>query len=343
MSRIPKNEGESIREYSKRIASEGKETMIEIFGFPYAENTIKTKIIRHRIQIEPRDLNQYPNGDISTDKEEKSIDWRNMFSSAEIFKKSIKQHSKSQEEAVWSVKTNKPICIVVLSDTHIGSWGTDHEMVKTIIDEIVNTPNLYVILAGDLTQMAIKMRSVAEVSDNLLPPKWQYKVLESIMKEIKHKVIAATWENHAAEREEKQIGFSPTSMMLEDNVIYFSGIGHLTMIVGKQQYFVGVSHVFRGRSMYNGVHSQMRYMRMEAPFLDVCVAGDSHTPALMHFVEGGKEKVAINGGSTQINSSYAKRYFSLKTFPIFPCFTLDPKNHCINAFWSVKNWLNSKH
>ena len=334
--------GESMREYSKRLVKEGEETMMEIFGFIYTEATIRNKIIRQRVQIEPRDLVQYPSGDISTDKEEKELNWRNVFDAGEAFKKAIKQHSKSQEEAVWSVKTNKPICVVVLSDTHIGSWGTDHEMVKTIIDEIVNTPNLYVILAGDLTQMAIKMRSVAEVSDNLLPPKWQYKVLESIMKEIKHKVIAATWENHAAEREEKQIGFSPTSMMLEDNVIYFSGIGHLTMIVGRQEYHVGVSHLFRGRSMYDGTYSQKRYMRMEAPFLDVCVAGDSHVPALSHFVEGGKEKVAINGGSTQINSSYAKRYFSLKTFPIFPCFTLDPKDHCVNAFWSVKNWLNSK-
>lgn len=295
-----------------------------------------------RLKSKERDLAQYKTPDIQTDKQDPKLDWRKLFDAAETFKKEIKSNSKSQTEAVWKVSAKKPICIVVISDTHIGSWGTNHELVKTIIDEIVNTPNLYVILAGDLTQMAIKMRSVAEVSDNLLPPKWQYKVLESIMQEIKHKVIAATWENHAAEREEKQIGYSPTSVMLEDNVIYFSGIGHLTAIVGKQSYEIGVSHLFRGRSMYNPLHGQMRYMRMEAPHLDVCVAGDSHVPGMIMFPEGGKVKLAINGGSTQTSSSYAQRYFSLKTHPCFPCFTLDPKKHIITPFWSVEAWLNAK-
>lgn len=288
------------------------------------------------------DKNQYKTEDISTDKATSEFSWRTIIDSAETFKQSIKTHSKSQDTAVWQIKTKRPICVALISDLHIGSWGTDHAMIKTIIDEIINTPDLYVILAGDLTQMAIKMRSVAEVSDNLLPPKWQYKVLESIMKDIKHKVIAATWENHAAEREEKQIGYSPTAMMLEDNVIYFSGIGHLKTIVGNQTYNLGVSHVFRGRSMYNGVHAQMRYMRMEAPHLDVCMAGDSHVPALHQFIEGGKSKVALNAGSTQIDSSYAKRYFSLTTSPVFPCFTLDPKENIVTPFFSVKAWLKAK-
>jgi predicted phosphodiesterase len=330
----PQKQGEHGRDYAKRLKQTGD-------ADEYTAETIRSYIFRVKsAKNKLRDLAQFKTPDIQTDKKDNDgIDWRTMFDGAEVFKNLIKQHSKSQDEAVWKIKTNKPICIIVISDTHIGSWGTDHNLVKTIIDEIVNTPNLYVILAGDLTQMAIKMRSVAEVSDNLLPPKWQYKVLESIMKEIKHKVIAATWENHAAEREEKQIGYSPTSVMLEDNVIYFSGIGHLTAIVGKQQYEIGVSHLFRGRSMYNPIHSQMRYMRMEAPHLDVCVAGDSHVPAMIQFPEAGKIKVAINGGSTQTSSSYAKRYFSLKTFPCFPCFTLDPKKHMVTPYWSVEAWL----
>jgi hypothetical protein len=331
----PIEKGESVRTYANRLFSNPS-----IDTQDYSENTIKT--YRFRVMGSPaphRDKEQYRTTDISTNKEHVELNWRTMFDAAETFKKAIKNNSRSQDEAIWSINTKRPICIIVLSDTHIGSWGTDHELVKTIIDEIVNTPNLYVILAGDLTQMAIKMRSVAEVSDNLLPPKWQYKVLESIMKEIKHKVIAATWENHAAEREEKQIGYSPTSIMLEDNVIYFSGIGHLTANIGKQTYRIGVSHLFRGRSMYNPVHSQMRYMRHEAPWLDVCVAGDSHVAGMMQFIEGGKIKAAINGGTTQTDSGYAKRYFSLKTFPVFPCFTLDPQESIVTPYMSVKSWL----
>lgn len=337
---VPKSKEISIRQYARQLAS--SEDAMSIFdGAKPTEETIRSYFYRLKGHPNPkRDEEQYKTTDISTDKEVKDVDWRTIFKAANDYKQVLQSHSKSQNNAEWSIKTNKPICIVNICDTHIGSWGTDHELVQKVIEEIVNTPNLYVILSGDLIQMAIKMRSVAEVSDNLLPPKWQYKVLESIMKEIKHKVIAATWCNHAVEREEKQMGYSPTAMLMEDNVIYFNGIGHLKLNVGKQTYNLAVSHLFRGRSMYNPTHGQMRYMRDEAPWVDVCLAGDSHVAGLLTYTSGGKTKVAINGGSTQLDSSYAKRYFSLKTHPVFPCFTLDPKDHQINSYWSVKQWLN---
>lgn len=339
----PKGEDESWRAYSKRLAEDHASDVLEMLGEPYTANSLRTIIHKKGFSNnDKRDLMQYKTEDIKTDKEDVPFSWRSLVDASETFKKEVKKYSKSQDEAIWSVKTKKPICVMILSDTHIGSWGTNHEIIKNVIDEIISIPDLYVILAGDLTQMAIKMRSMAEVSDNLLPPKWQHKVLESIIKEIKHKVIAATWENHAAEREEKLIGYSPTSVMLEDNVIYFAGIGHLNLLVGKQEYKVGVSHLFRGRSMYNGTHGQQRYIRHEAPFLDACVAGDSHVPWITKYTEGAAEKVVMNTGAAQTNSSYAKRYFSLKTFPIFPCFTLDPAEHCITPFWSVKEWLRAK-
>jgi hypothetical protein len=338
--RFPKDPNLSVRQYANQLYK--NEEVIELTdGGKYTAETIRSYYYRVNGPANPeRDLAQYKTEDITTDKEVKEVDWRTIFKAANDYKQVLQSHSKSATDAIWSIKTNKPICIVNICDSHIGSWGTDHDLVQKVIEEIVNTPNLYVILSGDLIQMAIKMRSVAEVSDNLLPPKWQYKVLESIMKEIKHKVIAATWCNHAVEREEKQIGYSPTAMMLEDNVIYFNGIGHLQLNVGRQTYHVAVSHLFRGRSMYNPTHGQMRYLRDEAPWVDVCLAGDSHVPGLLTYTSGGKTKVAINGGSTQTSSSYAQRYFSLKTHPVFPCFTLDPKDHQINTYWSVKQWLN---
>jgi len=73
-----------------------------------------------------------------------------------------------KDKANWSIQTNVPICVVAIGDWHMGSWGTDYDLSQACTEEIINTPNLYVIIVGDMLQMAIKLRGVLEVSDNAL-------------------------------------------------------------------------------------------------------------------------------------------------------------------------------
>src|SRR5690606_2713981 len=85
----------------------------------------------------------------------------------------------SQDTATIRIDTDEPICVLALSDTHIGDWATNHQMLEEITDEILATPNLYVALLGDLAQTAIKLRSVAEVTSNMLPPDLQLAYIDS--------------------------------------------------------------------------------------------------------------------------------------------------------------------
>lgn len=262
----------------------------------------------------------------------------------------LQQMQEVQHERSWSQdrgqidfsQLDRPICVLAVSDFHLGSWGTDYDALCRITEEVIETPNLYIVILGDMEQMSIKLRNVLEVSDNAIPPEWQLDFLESWVNDVADKTLFATWDNHSVMREESAAGRSAYKRLMSRKCIYFNGIGHADLTVGEQTYTIAASHVFRGRSYLNPLHAQMRYMRFEGQDREICMAGDSHTPGISKYVDGPKTRLALNTGALQINSGYAKRFFSLATHPVMPCFELHPDKHLFVPFWSVQEWLASK-
>ena len=247
----------------------------------------------------------------------------------------------SQDHANISIEADRPVCVLALSDTHIGSWSTDHALFEQITDEILSTPNLYVALLGDFEQMAIKAsQGVLAISDNLLPPELQHRYIESWLGEVEHRVLFSTWDNHAVMREEAGSGFSQYANLMKRRVVWHSGIGHPNVNVGDQTYRLAVSHRFRLRTHLNPVHGGMQYIRHEAPDREISIAGDSHTPGVAHWTLGDSEKLSLNCGSTQLNSGYGKRFFSLTTHPIFPVCVLWPDKHRFVGLPSVADYIS---
>lgn len=244
----------------------------------------------------------------------------------------------SQDTATIRIDTDEPICVLALSDTHIGDWATNHQMLEEITDEILATPNLYVALLGDLAQTAIKLRSVAEVTSNMLPPDLQLAYIDSWLDEIAPRVLLATWDNHSVDREEAQVGLSSFAKLQSRRFVYHSGIGHPDVQVGDQTYRFAVSHRFMGRSIENPCHAPMRYLRREGHDREIAIMGDFHVPGIVKFTHGHQTKLAINTGSFQTHSGYAKRWFSLSTHPVMPCFVLYPDRHEFTPFWSLAEW-----
>lgn len=278
-----------------------------------------------------------------SDKKTGAFDFWEVTDHLEKTQEILRGASWSQDAATvdWS-HIKKPICIVGLSDLHMGSHGTDLRMLRQVTEELVETDGLYAILLGDLLQMSIGLRGNVEQADNSLSPERQMDLLDAWLKVVKDKVIAATWDNHSVMREEKATGFSMYKWLMSRRVIYHNGIGHLDLKLGKQVYKFALSHVFRGKSFINPVHGQMRYARMEAGDREIIMAGDSHVPGCMEYYEQGQWRIAMNGGSLQTNSGYAKRFFSLKTSPTFPCVQLFPNTHCAIPYRNVERWLAAK-
>lgn len=280
--------------------------------------------------------NQMNTPAVIADKKVGEFDWREWAEWAKQGQKLKKKASFSQEEATFTLGDGtSPIILATFSDQHIGSWGADYDLFTQITKEIVETPNLYMVMLGDETEHAIKLRSVLEVCSQIFAPEIQEQFIEAWAKEVNHKIAWAGWSNHGIERGEKQAGSSVLKNILSRHATYFNGLAHVTINVGTQQYKVASNHKFRGNSMYSRVQGPKRYIRMEAPDRDIVLQGDLHTPELDVYYEGGMQHVAITTGTLHLNSGYAKRYFSLMTIPAYPCVVLDPHTHQKTPFWTI--------
>jgi hypothetical protein len=273
------------------------------------------------------------------DKKIGEFDWREWSDWAkkgqELKKKS--SWSQSGEPTFTLGDGTKPIILATFSDQHIGSWGSDYDLFCQITKEIVDTPNLYMVMLGDETEHAIKLRNVLEVTSQVFTPEIQERFIEAWLKEIDHKIAWTGWNNHSILRQENQSGSSVIKNLLSRHAAYFNGLAHVTLKVGDQEYKGVSNHKFRGNSIYSRVYGPKRYIRMEAPDRDFVLQGDLHTPELDVYYEGGKQHVAITTGSTHMDSGYAKRYFSLLTIPAYPCIVLHPNEHKMTPFWDISS------
>lgn len=278
------------------------------------------------------------------DRQEPTLHWREAIHAARDFQTTMKKAKRSQDFATIELPaTEEDPFILFLSDTHIGDWSTDYDLFERITDEILETPGLYVGLLGDLANMAIRLRGVAEVAGgNQLTPEQQAYILESWLDDIKHKVAFATWDNHGVEREEQASGISAIKDIQARRVVYFGGIGHPDILVGEETYAFAVSHRFRGSSLDNPCHAPMRYLRREGHHRELAAMGDYHVPGIVKFQHGSVEKVAINTGSTQTHSPYARRYFSLFTADKMPGVVLSSVGHSITPYYSVGEWKRAR-
>lgn len=283
-----------------------------------------------------------PVQEFTSNKKQRDFYWRDILPPLAELQRQMHAASSSQDYATVDFShLTEPICVVGLSDLHMTSWAADFATLVRVTDELLSIPNLYAILLGDELELAIKLRSVAEVAGNALPPKMQYEMLRSWLEEIEHKVLASCWSNHQHSREETAVGVSVSGQILGERVIHHSGIGHLNALVGSQTYTFALSHVFRGRSMYNPLHSHGRYVRHEGQDREIILAGDSHVPGMGQWYEGGTLRTFINGGSAQASSPYARRHFSLRTVQAWPVVELDPHEHRVTPYWNVASWLKA--
>ena len=273
------------------------------------------------------------------DKKQADFKWRDWLESAERIQELYARASQTQKLAKIQLGDGKhPVCLLPFSDQHIGGRGVTYSEFRRLTDEILKTKHLYVALVGDLLEWAVKLRSVAEACAQIFGPDKQLQFAEDWFKEIKHKVAFCTWDNHEGERSEKQVGLSLLKHVFAPHCVFFDGIGHADVTVGKQTYLIAASHKFRGHSYLNATHAGARYMRFQGVDREIAIMGDIHTPAFSMYYDGPKARLSLVAGTLNINSVYAGRYFSIFTQPQFPCIELDPTEHRFTPFANLGEW-----
>lgn len=276
---------------------------------------------------------------VEANKKKAEFKWREWSDHAERTQELYRRASQTQSHARIKLGDGKsPVLLLPFSDQHIGGRGVTYKIFRTMTDEILSTPNLYVALLGDMTEFAIRLRSVAEVCAQIFGPDKQIQFMEDWFGEIKHKVAFATWENHETERSEKMAGFSFVKHLIGKDCVYFDGIGHADVVVGKQEYQIAASHKFRGYSYMNACHAGARYMRFQGVDREIAMMGDIHTPAFAHYYDGPKERLSLVAGTLNVDSLYAKRYFSIFTQAQYPAIELMHDEHRFVPFANLASW-----
>ena len=264
--------------------------------------------------------------------------WKEVVGVIKGFKNVYDKAKEGQDKATCRIDTDSShIAIIQFGDSHFGSWSTDYDYLQRITEYVKRTPNVYIGLLGDMLQMSIVLRSVAEVGDNMLPIPLQFAFLKSWLEELGDKVLFSTWDNHSQMREEKLAGYSNYARIMSEHTVHFNGIGDLTISVNGIDYKWVVSHFYRGRAQNNPLHAHYRFIREQCPWADVIAAGDSHQSGILMKEEGGTTKLAINSGSLQ-GGNYARRFFALERQPYFPVVVLSGTNKMFNAFYSIEHY-----
>jgi len=273
---------------------------------------------------------------VHLDKKVGGMNWRDAIAPIQQMQKLHRDASWSQQTATIKVGNGSgPVGILCWGDQHVGARGTEYDSFVQITDLLLATPNLYALLTGDVAEWAIKMRGVAEVCAQLLDPSLQIQFIESWFDEIKHKVIASTWGNHTDDRSEAALGACPLKNIIAKHVPYFSGIGHMELLVGEQTYKVACSHKFSGVTALDSTAGAKKYLRMEAPSFDAAIQGDCHRAGVSMYNEGPNHRVAITNGTHHLHSGFAARYFSIATSDCMPVLALWPDTKRLVGFFNV--------
>ena len=182
---------------------------------------------------------------------------------------------------------NEGITIYPISDLHIGSRETDLKKWKEFKKFIVNQPNSYITIGGDMMNNGLKS-SVTNIYEELMPPNQQADYLYETLYDIKDKILAIVPGNH----EYRSIKESDTHLLynlaLELGIpeLYRENTAFISIRLGDRltrgnknpSYNIVLVHgVGGGKKTGSGIN---RYEDFAGSFegLDILLAGHTHKP-----------------------------------------------------------------
>lgn len=263
-------------------------------------------------------------------KKSENIDWREWFDNLQQRQELHQRTSASQDEATIKIDTDKKIAVCFSADWHTGSVSSDYMELRENLEFLLGTERVYMITVGDLINNFRKFYSLQPILSQLISPKEQVTVLESILLEFleKKKWLAACWGNHDVERDEKLYGESTVKNLLSKHIVYFNGKGNINLIVGDQTYKIRMAHKFKGYSMHNPNHPQGRELKQFAPDSDVVVSAHLHQPASQNFYMYGQPKCLIQTGTYDLDDGWSKRWFTRAVIGIPTVVFYPDKHYC---------------
>lgn len=213
------------------------------------------------------------------------------------------------EQAVVTIKSDKPIAVCNLSDVHIGANKVDYGYLKYITDTIKENDNAFCVLGGDLCD-TISWNNGQ--NDDILSFQDQHEMMYAMLSQLRGKIIAGVMGNH--NWEERTWVSKYQEYLRTADAPLFDNIGWLELRIDNNEklipYYIAMAHQLKGYSIYNPNHPQKSFSN-GVEGCDVIMSAHTHTPGVQSQnknVFGGETKglTFINGMSLKKNDKFLR-------------------------------------
>lgn len=204
------------------------------------------------------------------------------------------------EMIVHKFPEREDITIIPVADVHLGAKECDEEKFFSFLKMVKDTPNTYLVLAGDLINNATRS-SVSNVFEDRYRPSDQKKMMAKLLEPVADRVLAAVPGNHEA-RSGKDADDDPLYDILcklDIEHLYRENIAIVKIMMGDNirkcgknnpTYCLAVTHG-SGGGIYTGagVNKNERF-GYTIDGIDALITGHTHKPAI---TAPGKIKVDV--------------------------------------------------
>lgn len=217
-----------------------------------------------------------------------------------------------QEEATWRVPhaPDKPIVICLITDPHFGSVRADAGLFREHLDIVENTPGMFAVFNGDdVDNFNATGKWASGMFENPTPPQLISRALAKKYKELddRGKIGVLGFGNH------NDFGFNGGQDWYESflsgfNCPIFTSGGLLHIKHGGQEYQLAMTHKYWGTSKLNPTNACKRFLDFEHPQADIVFLGHTHQSEGLHFEKGGKDRIAVIGGTYKDADDFARKH-----------------------------------
>jgi hypothetical protein len=205
--------------------------------------------------------------------------------------------------------SERNVTLVFLGDQHIGGPGTDIERVYEEARFVRDTPGMYAVTMGDVTDNFIldKLAKARRESHITLPEEWR--LVDEYFRILGPKLILVVEGNHDHWTEDLTgkdflrdlvVKYAPKALYDADDC-------RVSLAVGESEFPGRIRHKWQGTSIYNSTHAIERAWKFDHDFLWAVGAHDHRAGLARQFNAGGVTGIAAMVGSYKVIDRFPRR------------------------------------
>jgi hypothetical protein len=220
-----------------------------------------------------------------------------------------------QRDAVWIPAMDypdRPMLFLFLTDIHYTSTVADVDILNHYIKVVSETPNMFVVTGGDDCDNAnTQLGKVASlmyedpIRLDLQAKSWAKKIQDL---DRRGKIGFMVFGNHTDWTFNGGIDWYDTFLGGMNCPILTSGGTVRVQFEKGAKYEIAATHKYWGTSKLNPTNACKRFMEHDHPDADIILLGHTHQSENLSFERGGKERIAIIGGTLKLYETFAAKH-----------------------------------